>query len=349
MQSPLIEVGNSLRVIGQALDDYFNNLPEDAGPLDGSQAAEESKTGIGASEKAGTLFTAGWVFTTRGIPSDHLQVASRLITRDGERASVHRFAVLSLVRVTLEVSALAWWLSRPHVGARGRMQQTLLHERWSFDQVERAEKLLASPDPTETLAQKMRDEMQSRIDALAQEHNLQKILSGSRDIPKASHLIGKEFDAVKSGLGRQAQNMYARLSEVTHGNMLGTVSGYLPPSESDEPAGPGVPLWLLCLGAQYAAFGFSHAVTTYLEFMGWDAKGWGRASSQALLTLEAVASDVNQAAGSSQNPARDEILKPVSDTGNALPISCDVRRGRQAGARGRADSAPGCVERIRLA
>ena len=112
---------------------------------------------------------------------------------------MHRFAVLSLLRVTLEVSALSWWLIRPGIGARQRMQQTLLHELWSFDQVERADKLLSKPDPNASAIRKMRSTRHAEIYDLAKKHNLQKIQSGSREIPKSSDLIGEQFEAL-SGL-----------------------------------------------------------------------------------------------------------------------------------------------------
>ena len=272
-------MSDALLSIGQALDVYFTSMLDVVEPGEGSKAGRESRSRIGAAEKAGTMATAGWVWTTLGIPSDHLQAASRLISPDRERASVHRFAVLSLLRVALEVSALCWWLVDPKITARTRMQRTLLLERWSLDQVERADSLLTDADELSESQKATRNASEARIDQLAEEHNLQRILSGSRDIPDASDLIGNQFRAL-AGIPGDAQNIYARLSEVTHGNMFGTRTGYAQPEERGH---------LTCMGAQYSAFGFCHAVSTYLRFMGWDDETWTRSTLRPQKELEAIA------------------------------------------------------------
>jgi hypothetical protein len=292
--SPLVEVADSLRVVGEALDAYFNSRLGDAEPSEGSKAAREWRSRVGAVDGAGTMFTAGWVWTTLGIPSDHLQAVSRLIYSDRKRASVHRFGVLSLLRVALEVSALCWRLIDPAVTARERMQRTLLHERWSLDQRGRGDGNLSTIEPAEGRADSMAA-LQARIDELAEEHHLQGIMSGKRNIPKASDLIGTQFKAI-GGFSGDARSIYARLSEVTHGNMLGTLEGYTRPPEREQLTGPGVPLWLTCVGAQYAALGFWHAVYTFLDFMGWNTEDWSELTVPALRTLEAIAESMNASA-----------------------------------------------------
>ena len=176
VQSPLLDTSAALLSIGQALDDYFNSRVDNAEPLEGSKAERERQSPIGATETAGTLFTAGWAWTTLGIPSDHLQAASRLIYPNRERASVNRFAILSLLRVALEVSSLCWWLINPKITARERMQRTLRLERWSLDHVDRADNYLTKTEDSET-KKSLLDSFQERIDQLAEEHNLQKIRS----------------------------------------------------------------------------------------------------------------------------------------------------------------------------
>lgn len=300
VDSPLLDVSGALVAIGRALDTYFNNRGEEVEPREESKAGKEWRSRIGATERAGTMFTAGWVWTTLGIPSDHLQAASRLIYPNQERAAVHRFAILSLLRVTLEVSALCWWLVDPRITDRERMQRTLLHERWSLDQVERAEGHLTVTDAKSESQKSSRIAFQARIDELAGEHNLQKIQSGSRQIPKASDLIGNQFEAM-AGIPGDARFIYARLSEVTHGNMFGTLTGYTQPEARNQLTGPGVPVWLVCVGAQYAAFGFCHAVSTFLEFMGWDEEGWAETALRAQKTLEAIAHTANSAAAADRS------------------------------------------------
>ena len=300
MRSTLLDVSAGLLAIGRALDDYFNSMLDDAEPREESKAGTERRARIGAAETAGTMFTAGWVWTTLGIPSDHLQAASRLIYSNRERASVHRFAVLSLLRVTLEVSALCWWLIDPKITARLRMQRTLLLERWSLDQVDRSDELLTVTDDRSEQQRAMRHAFQTRIDELANQHNLQKIVSGGREIPTASDLIGNQFQAM-AGISGDARNIYARLSEVTHGNMFGTLTGYARPEQRDQLTGPGVPVWLVCVGAQYAAFGFCNAVSTYLEFMGWDEEGWAESTTEPQRTLDAIAHAANAAAAADRS------------------------------------------------
>ena len=295
MQSPLLGVSEALRVIGETLDGYFNNKVEHAEPDPESKAARERRSRAGAADGAGTMLAAAWVWTTLGIPSDHLQATSRLISPDRERASVHRFAVLSLLRVTLELSALCWWLIDPKITARTRMQRTLLYERWSLDQVERADGYLSRVDAESECQKEARRAFQARIDQLAEEHNLQKIRSGSREIPNASDLVGNQFQAM-AGLSADARNIYSRLSEVTHGNMYGTLAGYSRPPDQDQLTGPSVPIWLVTVGAQYAAFGFCHAVSTFIDFMGWDTGSWEESTEQALLNLEAIAHSINASA-----------------------------------------------------
>jgi hypothetical protein len=292
VHSPLLDISAALLSIGQALDDYFNSRIENAEPLEGSKAEREGRSPIGATETAGTLFTAGWAWTTLGIPSDHLQAASRLIYPKRERTSVNRFAILSLLRVALEVSSLCWWLVNPKITARERMQRTLRLERWSLDHVDRANGYLTKTDEHSETKKSVRDAFQARIDQLAEEHNLQKIRSGSREIPDASDLIGKQFQAM-AGIPGDARNIYARLSEVTHGNMFGTLAGYTRPEEREQPTGPGVPLWLICVGAQYSAFGFCHAVATYIRFMGWDEETWTESTLRPQKELEAIAHAAN--------------------------------------------------------
>lgn len=295
VQSPLLDVSDALLVIGRTLDEYFNNKGKDVEPGEESKAKKEQRSRPGGTEGAGTFFTAGWVWTTMGIPSDHLQAASRLIYSNQDRASVHRFAVLSLLRVTLEVSALCWWLADPKISARTRMQRTLLYGRWSLDQVERAEGHLTMTDAKSESQKRARIAFETHIENLAEEHNLQKIRSGSRQMPDASDLIGNQFEAI-AGIPGDARNIYARLSEVTHGNMFGTLLGYTRSEERDQPTGPGVPVWLVCVAAQYAAFGFCHAVSTYLEFMGWEEQGWTEPTVSAQQTLEAIAHNASAVA-----------------------------------------------------
>lgn len=183
VHSPLLDVSAGLLSIGHSLDEYFNSMLDNAEPCKDSKAEKEMQSEIGATAWAGTLSTAGWAWTTLGIPSDHLQAASRLITSNRERASVHRFAILSLLRVSLEVSALCWWLVDPKITARVRMQRTLLLQRWSLDQVERADAQLKQADGLSRSQKAGRAVMQKRIDELAEEHNLQRIRSGSRGCP----------------------------------------------------------------------------------------------------------------------------------------------------------------------
>lgn len=292
MQSPLLNISDALLSIGKALDDYFNSRIENAEPSEGSKAEEEMRSPIGATETAGTLFTAGWAWTTLGIPSDHLQAASRLIYPKRERASVNRFAILSLLRVAFEVSSLCWWLVNPKITARERMQRTLRLERWSLDHVDRADSHLTKVDERSKSQKLSRDAFQARIDQLAQMHNLQKIRSGSREIPDASELIGKQFQAM-AGIPGDARTIYARLSEVTHGNMFGTLAGYIRPQERDQPTRPGVPIWLICVGAQYSAFAFCHAVATYIQFMGWEEETWAESTVGPQRELEAIAREAN--------------------------------------------------------
>jgi hypothetical protein len=166
-----------------------------------------------------------------------------------------------------------------------------------LDHIDRADSHLTSVDERSETQKLVRDAFQTRIDQLAEEHNLQKTRSGSREIPDASDLIGKQFQAMAEIPG-DARNIYARLSEVTHGNMFGTLTGYTRPEERDQPTGPGVPIWLICVGAQYSAFGFCHAVATYIQFMGWDEDTWAESTLGPQKELEAIAHAANEAEAS---------------------------------------------------
>lgn len=106
------QVANGLLGVGQAVDALFNDRTADPLPVAGSEGAQKRETPFGSSD-GGTDLTVGIVWVTLGIPSDHLQAAHRLIIDRNGEAGVHRYAVLSCLRVVLEVASIAWWLTDP--------------------------------------------------------------------------------------------------------------------------------------------------------------------------------------------------------------------------------------------
>lgn len=277
------QVANALLGVGQAIDALFNDRTGDPLPAAGSEGAHERETPFGSSD-GGTDLTVGIVWVTLGIPSDHLQAAHRLIIDPSGDAGVHRYAVLSCLRVVLEVASIAWWLTQPGIGARTRLERTLTFAQHSVTLRDRAERIRTEPNDLSYLKA-----IQEIIDRVAAEHDLLRLTrEKKRRIPNATQLIGDQFEAFGGDRG-DAVSIYGLLSEFTHGNFLGSMLGYRRDTAGAPVLKPRVPLGEIAIAANYASVGLSLTVEAFIEFMGWDVEPWREATQPHLSAIEAVA------------------------------------------------------------
>lgn len=277
------QVAKGLLGVGQAVDALFNDRTGDPFPVAGSEGAQERETPFGSSD-GGTDLTVGIVWVTLGIPSDHLQAAHRLIIDPSGDAGVHRYAVLSCLRVVLEVASIAWWLTKPGIGARKRLERTLTFAQHSVTLRDQAERIRTEPNDLSYLTA-----IQETIDRVAAEHDLRRLTGEKkRRIPDATPLIGDQFEAL--GIDRrEAISIYGLLSEFTHGNFLGSMLGYRRDTAGAPVLRPRVPLGEIAIAANYASVGLSFAIETFIGFMGWDVEAWRETTQPNLSAIEAVA------------------------------------------------------------
>ncbi len=197
---------------------------------------------------------------------------------------VHRYAVLSCLRVVLEVASIGFWLIQPGIGPRKRLERTLTFARYSVTQRSRAERLQSNRDDLSNLGK-----MRETIGRVAAENGLRR-LTGERErrIPDAAQLIGDHFDCLGRSR-RDAISVYGLLSEFTHGNFLGSMLGYRKHTTDDTILRPRVPLGEIALAANYASVGLSSTIEAFVSYMGWDAEAWQDKAQPHLSTIEAVA------------------------------------------------------------
>lgn len=277
------EVANGLLGVGRAVDELFNDRAADPLPIAGSEAAQERETSYGSSD-GGTDLTLGIVWVTLGIPSDHLQAAHRLILNPSGDAGVHRYAVLSCLRVVLEVASIAWWLTERGIGAPKRLERTLTFAQHSVSLRERAERVRTEPNDLSYLTA-----IQETIDRVTVEHDLRRLTGEKkRRIPDATQLIGDQFEALGGHRG-DAISIYGLLSEFTHGNFLGAMLGYTRDAKGTPVLRPRVPLGEVGIAANYASVGLSLTVEQFIGFMGWDVEAWRKGTQPHLSAIEAVA------------------------------------------------------------
>lgn len=297
MTNPLAkQIAADLRIIAVAVDSYLNGL-EDKKPAAGSHAslARQSKYGkLRGGEALNLIHTEIWM--TVGIPSDHLHAAHRLIVQ-GDDVGVQRYAVLSVLRVALEVSSLAWWLADPRIKVRERVTRGLRLAAFSRASREKADKLIAIQD--KDLEPLMA--AQELIEGLARDleiHAITSRLDENREvkIPDAVDLVRMQFEGIPSGDPDAAVSVYGVLSEPMHGNIFGSSSGYRRPTSEDaiQELHPKVPLVDIAIGANYATGALNYAIKAFIQWMGWDMDRWDDLANESLVRIQGAAEIVKQ-------------------------------------------------------
>jgi hypothetical protein len=269
-----LRVASALLGIGQGLERYMNEQ-RDTSAGSGSLAVTDALMEDDTSDTlALSSLTGAVAFVTLGVASDHLRATHPLIVDHRGRVSVFRYAVYSVLRVAMEVSALTWWMVDKRVSPRTRLTRVLTVMEDSRRQRQRAEQRLGDRTEFPYLAA-----MKVSVEELARKHHLQKIVSRLDEgkevrVPDAVDLIGLHFREASDGAEGEALAIYGMLSEPMHGSILGTMMGFDSPEHQTGPLRPGVSTYHLVAAANLTGHAVASAMLWFVMYMGWDHDKW---------------------------------------------------------------------------
>lgn len=290
MERPLARrAASALLGIGEGLERYMNEQT-DKSPHPDSVAMKDSRLHQNDGTSNKSTLAAAVSFVTLGVASDHLRSAYRLIVDGSNQVSVNRYAVYSVMRVAMEVAALAWWVVDPTATSKTRLSRALTVMDNSRSRRQAIEEVASGPRDTNDL-----DMIRARVEEEARKHHLQKItnrIDEGKDvrIPDAVDLIRLQFTEVSLGAEDDAVAIYGMMSESMHGNILGTMAGFVPrrPEDLVGPLMPAVSTSHLVSAAHISAHGVATAMLDFLGYMGWDMDKWHDMAQPHLNDLEEV-------------------------------------------------------------
>jgi len=266
-------IPDALHAVGASTETYLNQL-NDHEPTQGSIARNELDSRYGGSEPPGDVGLAhSFSYITIGITSDCLRAAGRLL--DPRNPPANRYAISPVLRTSLETSGLLFWLARHDVAPRERLVRALRLAEYSRRMRAKSDSYFSAPGDTEYL-----EAIRRNVRAIAGRFKLKGLSNQIREnsdisIPTSSDLIRKQFEEVTPETFTDALALYGRLSEPTHGNILGTLAGYEQATDHENPRAwlvPKIPLVDIAAGAHYAAEALSHSGATYFQLIGWTQK-----------------------------------------------------------------------------
>lgn len=284
-----ILIGRSLQDVGEGIEKYMNETDDKSagvGSLAERDARLQQQTGT---DPALASLPAAIGFVTLGVASDNLRAARPLIINDQGEVSVMRYAVFSVLRVAMEVSALVSWLVDERVTPRVRLMNALTLMEHSRSQRQRSEGR-PGEDPSEP---NDLDAIRHEVETMAQSLHLQKITRRLKDgrglhIPNAVDLIGRQFRQASKQAEVDALALYGVMSEPMHGSILGAMLGFGQLSHSVGQRLPAVSVPDLVSAALYTGYGATDAMSAFVEYMGWDLMRWQETAQQPMENLEHV-------------------------------------------------------------
>ena len=304
MHQPAIRIASDLQTIGQAIYQCFD-VQDDRTPAEESIFARElasryaqpdDQPGIG-----GVGLAIHSAYQTMASAADHVDAAYRLMTDSQGEASVQRYAIFSVLRVTLETACLTYWLIDPAIGPKERLTRGLKYVEYSRRLREQAIRRIGGQESL-TVVGAMKDRIRRTseyhgIDKITQRRGANNVVS----IPNAVDLVEMLFRSIP-GSSREAIDAadaaYRLASEPMHGNILGTLMGYRSsvPTDADQSMSyPTVDLGSVAVVADYAVFALSRAFESFFELMGWDLTQWRDTTRDARLDLSLVAEELRLA------------------------------------------------------
>lgn len=273
--------------IGEGLENYMREQTNKS-PHPNSVATNDSRLHENDGRSNRSSLAAAVSFVTLGVASDHLGSAHRLIVDGNKQVSVNRYAVYSVMRVAMEVAALAWWVVDPTATSKARLSRALTVMENSRNRRQAIEEVASGPRDTNYL-----DTIRVGVEEEARKHHLQKItnrIDEGKDVrvPDSVDLIRLQFTEVSLGAEDDAVAMYGMMSESMHGNILGTMAGFVQrdPGDLGGPLMPAVSVPHLVSAAHISAHGVAAAMLDFLGYMGWDMDRWSDMAQPHLTDLE---------------------------------------------------------------